>query len=104
MGIELPEAEADPSNPDLRFSFGVWIRKPLPGRERGIFVQRVDVTTRKLQVEALEPGTYELELFSSPVPEGIDFSLSLWEKSTSLFRTLVVRQDGSTEPATLSFR
>ena len=104
VDMELPDVEVDPNNPDLRFSFGVWIRQPTRSGERGTFVQKVDVTTHKLQVEGLEPGTYELELFSSPVPERITFSLSLWEKSTSLFRTLVVRPDGTTEPAKLSFR
>ena len=100
VDIEIPEVSFDPSSPrpagihSVGTGLKILIRQLLPGRERGLFVQGIDVTNGKLRVEGLEPGTYELELVDSR---------SAKISAASRFRTLVVRPDGTTEPVKLQY-
>jgi hypothetical protein len=98
VDIALPDATtAAPGGifPRGRRTSQIVFRQPTPGREQGIFVCSVTIRDRVLRVEGLQPGTYELELV------GIQGDNS---PTTPPFRTLVVRPDGTTEPASLSFR
>lgn len=96
VDIALPDATtAAPGGifPSGRRTLQIIFRQPTPGREQGIFVRNVTITDGVIRVEGLQPGTYELELVD---PSG--------NESSAPWQTLVVRPDGTTEPASLSFR
>ena len=99
--VEIPEAVLDPSRPSpmglhsVNPTPRILIRQRLPGRESGLFVQAIEIAKGKIRVEGLEPGNYELELVDPRRKTA---------PGTSPFRTLVIRADGTTEPAMLSFR
>ena len=98
--IELPEVEPEPEGQYFRKSFGIWIREPVEGHEQGIFLRTVQVVEGIVKLGALEPGAYEIDLFS-----GFSFmSSGISGDSTGAIRSLTVRPDGTVDPGKLSFR
>jgi hypothetical protein len=97
--IALPGVDPGSEVQYMRQSFGLWIRKPIAGREQGIFARTIRVTEGAVELGALEPGEYEIDLFSGYSGMSLGFS----GKSIGEIRTLTVGPDGTVEPAKLQY-
>ena len=99
---QFPEVEEPSGNALARLSFGIWIRETVAGGGQGIFVRTVSASNGTAKLGALEPGTYEVELFS--YTGWLMRGIGIGGQSTGEIRGLTVRADGSVEPARLTFR